>query len=68
MLTLAGFISSEKQLFLKDKFMILVAKGRCKSTGNFSISAGMPHTEVAFKLSRFKTFFCTKFIEKKIFH
>ena len=48
--------------------MILVAKGRCKSTGNFSISAGMPHTEVAFKLSRFKTFFCTKFIEKKIFH
>ena len=37
--------------------MILVAKGRCKSTVNFSISAGMPHTEVAFK-----------FIEKKIFH
>ena len=40
--------------------MILVIKGRCMSTADFNISAGMSSTFVALELSRFKVISHTK--------
>ena len=48
------FISSGKQPFSKETFMILVKKGRCISTVDLSTSAGMSFTGVALELSRLK--------------
>ena len=59
-LTSASFTSSWKQLFSKEKSMILVIKKRCISTAHFSMTVGMSATGVALEASMFKVISRTK--------